>query len=283
MPSNWSQAEVQATIADYFDMLASELRGEPYNKAQHNRRLASRLDHRSRVAVEKKHQNISAVLIELGCPYIDGYKPLFNYQSLLLESVAERLDGAKPLRKAMAKAVSAPVSPPTQGEATLVLDTPPDVHESGFVAAEDLKRSTRAPRRGINYLEREAQNASLGRAGEELVLAYERTRLIEAGRKELARRIEHLPGTEGDGAGFDIRSFEKNGADRLIEVKTTAYGKQTPFFVSRNEVATSRELAAHYHLYRVFRMRTAPRLYTMRGSLSEAFRLQSELFSARVA
>ena len=31
--SSWSRQEVEATVRDYFDMLASELRGEPFNKA----------------------------------------------------------------------------------------------------------------------------------------------------------------------------------------------------------------------------------------------------------
>lgn len=135
----------------------------------------------------------------------------------------------------------------------------------------------------MNYLEREARNASVGLAGEQLVLQYERTRLIEAGCDALADRIEHVSVTEGDGAGFDIRSFETDGADRFIEVKTTQYGKETPFFVSRNELDVSRELAADYRLYRVFRLRQDPCLYTTRGSLSVAYRLMPELFSARVA
>ena len=63
-------------------MLARELRGETFNKAAHNRALRQHLDDRSRGAVERKHQNVSAVLIALGFPYIDGYKPLGNVQGL---------------------------------------------------------------------------------------------------------------------------------------------------------------------------------------------------------
>ncbi|WP_242541974.1 protein NO VEIN domain-containing protein [Leptolyngbya sp. Cla-17] len=35
-------------------------------------------------------------------------------------------------------------------------------------------------------------------------------------------------------------TFEADGRDRFIEVKTTAYGKQVPFFVSQNEVMVPR-------------------------------------------
>jgi hypothetical protein len=35
MPADWSRAEVEATVADYFAMLEEELRGVPYNKTAH--------------------------------------------------------------------------------------------------------------------------------------------------------------------------------------------------------------------------------------------------------
>lgn len=81
MPEAWSAAEVAATVADYLSMLEAELRGEPCNKAEHNRHLQALLNERSGPAIEFKHANISAVLIELGIPYIAGYKPRGNYRS----------------------------------------------------------------------------------------------------------------------------------------------------------------------------------------------------------
>ena len=38
--ADWSRLEVEAAVADYLDMLALELRDEPFNKAEHNRNLA---------------------------------------------------------------------------------------------------------------------------------------------------------------------------------------------------------------------------------------------------
>jgi hypothetical protein len=93
----------------------------------------------------------------------------------------------------------------------------------------------------------------LERRGEEFALTFERERLIREGRDALADGVEHTSVTHGDGAGFDIRSFEIDGSDRFIKVKTTAYGKQTPFFISRNELFVSRAHAGRYHTYRVFR------------------------------
>ena len=75
----WSREEVDLIVADYFLMLRAELAGEPYSKAEHNRALQPLLDGRSKSSVEFKHQNISAVLVGMGLPYIDGYKPARNY------------------------------------------------------------------------------------------------------------------------------------------------------------------------------------------------------------
>jgi hypothetical protein len=109
--ADWSRIEVEAAVADYLDMLALELRGEPFNKANHNRDLLRVLDGRTRGSIERKHQNISAILIELGYPYIDGYKPLRNYQELLREVVEERLLSAPALDDEIASLVISPPRP----------------------------------------------------------------------------------------------------------------------------------------------------------------------------
>ena len=80
MASDWSPEEVAATVMNYFVMLGHELRGEVYNKREYNRHLQALLNDRSAGAIEFKHANISAILIEQGFPYIDGYKPRANYQ-----------------------------------------------------------------------------------------------------------------------------------------------------------------------------------------------------------
>jgi len=92
MPAAWSEAEVLAIVEDYFSMLALELKGIPYNKAQHNRELSQRLNNRSKGSIEMKHMNISAIMHELGMPAISGYKPFSNYQrNLLPDAVLDRL------------------------------------------------------------------------------------------------------------------------------------------------------------------------------------------------
>jgi hypothetical protein len=65
----------------------------------------------------------------------------------------------------------------------------------------------------------------------ELVLKLEQYRLA-AGLDSLAAKVEHVSRTRGDGLGFDVLSFDEQGKERYIEVKTTAFAKETPFFVS---------------------------------------------------
>ena len=113
MAEDWSRAEVEATVADYFDMLDHEVRGQDYNKSNHRRRLAALLSHRTDGAIERKHQNVSAILIELGFVYIAGYKPLRNYQQLLFETVENRLAQSQPLADVVRQQVSEPAPVPT--------------------------------------------------------------------------------------------------------------------------------------------------------------------------
>jgi hypothetical protein len=125
MISDWDHVEVEATVADYFDMLDKELRGLHYNKAEHRRNLAAGLNKRSNGAIERKHQNISAILIELGFPYIDGYKPLRNYQQLLYNVVSDRLDNNRTLIDFVRNQVEQPVGLPDIDDILTALVQPP--------------------------------------------------------------------------------------------------------------------------------------------------------------
>lgn len=112
MAEDWSRQEVEATVEDYFEMLDAELRGESYSKTEHRRRLALLLNARSDGAIERKHQNISAILIELGFPYIQGYKPLRNYQQLLFDVAAGQLAARQPLLQIVEAQVQQPAAVP---------------------------------------------------------------------------------------------------------------------------------------------------------------------------
>ena len=85
--ADWSGLEVDIIVEDYFQMLQQEIRGLSYSKTAHRNKLLQFLKNRNDGSIEFKHQNISAVLVNNGLPYISGYKPRGNYQKLLEEKV----------------------------------------------------------------------------------------------------------------------------------------------------------------------------------------------------
>lgn len=276
---DWSRAEVEAVVADYLHMLTRELVGQSFNKTAHRRALQVKLRNRSDGSIERKHQNISAVLIELGCPYIAGYKPLSNYQGLLFEVVADRLAHDRLFDQSATSAAEQPAVAPLAPDFERLLEPPPLVTRSAEPEPAPYLARSGGLRR--DYLDREARNRSLGTAGEAFVVAFERHRLHTVGEKRLSERVEHVSKTKGDGLGFDVLSFEADGRERFIEVKTTAFGKETPFFVSRNEVAFSGTFAAQFHLYRLFEFRRKPRMFDLAGNVQQRCHLDAVSFLGR--
>ena len=278
MAEDWSQQEVEIIVEDYLAMLAFELHGQDYNKAERNRELQKLLPARSRGSIEFKHANISAVMIEMGYPYVDGYKPRSNFQGLLQEVVERRVYARPELATTVAKLIEQPVVKPTSiSDILAILVEPPTPAKKKETLYEKPSVLRVSPKR--NYLEQEARNQSLGRAGEELVMEFEHQRLWRAGHKSLAERIEHVA-AKADGHGFDILSFETNGRERLVEVKTTRFGLMTPFFASKNEVEVSDERSAEYHVYRLFDFNKSPRLFMLGGSMRSTCTLDAVQFRA---
>jgi len=258
---NWSRVEVEAAVQDYLDMLLLELSGQTYNKSEHNRRLRERLDRRSRQSVEYKHANISAVLDSLGLDSIDGYKPRGNVQSLLRKVVLERIP---PVLEFLARDSAAQQEPISVDDILTIRVDPPDTELVARQEAPEFVVHERSPS-NANYVEQEARNQSLGDAGEALIMTYEQSRLEHAGKDRLARSVEQVSKTQGDHLGYDIHSYEENGRDRFVEVKTTRYGKRTPFYISAAEIRFSEAHSNAYQLYRVFDFRKRPKLFTLPG------------------
>ena len=279
--NGWDWLECEACVQDHFEMLGKELRSEPYNKTEHRRTLRTKLRNRPDGSVEYKHQNISAILVQLGFPYISGYKPRFNYQAQLKKAVLAHLAGQRHELERVSS-VRDVDNTPYVGSWDKVLDT--DLPEP-IPAPQPLERKYLA--RHVNYSQREAENRSLGESGERFVLEFEKFHLRRAGRDDLANEVEWSSKEQGDGLGYDVRSFPigDDGVAReeemFIEVKTTNSGKYQPFYISQNEVDFSREFRQQYNLYRVYDFRkSGPRLYRMPGQVEDHVRLNPVLYQA---
>ena len=269
--TSWSDSENDLIVADYFTMLFAELSGEKYVKANHRRNLVSKLNDRSEGSVEFKHQNISAVMLGLGQPWITGYKPASQFQASLVDAVIRALEKCNfsELKTIENRKVKDPRNlwvgpPPTHS------NQPPPV---------DAERMAIIARK-YDVAARDARNRRLGLDGEEFTLDYEKHRLRSEGRSDLSDQVIWTSKEEGDGAGYDIHSFEGDGSPKLIEVKTTNGWERTPFHISRNELRVANEFRDSWCLLRLWNFAREPRAFELRPPLDRHVDLTPTSFLA---
>ncbi|MBZ9974210.1 MULTISPECIES: DUF3883 domain-containing protein [unclassified Mesorhizobium] len=272
MPVDWSDEQNDAIVANYFAMLAHDIAGLPYSKASHNRFLQAAIG-RPRGSIEYKHQNVSAVLKGLGETWIPGYKPAFNFQASLVDAVVRWLD-----RHPEWLVPAAPHPQSALQEETMLWIGPPPTHSNAPPPDETEQMAAMA--RKYDVAQRDAQNRALGRAGEERILAHERASLLAAGRTDLANHIRWVSHVDGDGVGYDIRSFEVDGSDRLIEVKTTNGWERTPFHITRNELMASDRHRNDWLLMRLWNFTREPRAFELRPPLEAHVSLTASIYRA---
>lgn len=265
----WSDDEIGVTVDVYFQMLTLELAGESYTKTEFRREVERDVD-RSSAAVEYKFNNVSAVLDELGAVWIPGYKPLRNVQDRLRTVVRERFEADTDLRAFMLRAVAD--GDVVASHLGAEVDPPSADWPSGTGARVGVL--------GINFAAIESSNRALGRAGEESVVAAERERLAAGGREDLAAEVRHVSIVEGDGLGYDVQSFRGFTDEPVcIEVKTTRYGKEVPFYISESEVEASIDLGPAYRLWRLYRYgRPDSGYYRLPGPLPQHARLRPDTY-----
>lgn len=303
--TDWQADELDAIVATYFAMLAAELAGRPYVKAHHARDLMARTG-RSHRSVEFKHMNLSSVLADLGLPTIRGYRRMDNIQNALFPAVERYLD-AHPDAWSLGLSLSSPwqgegdreaaqgpaprqpsvhepdrpfVSPWSRQDvppaAILPVASPPPLGPARKPRPEGLARIVRK----YDPAARDHRNRALGQSGEHHVFYHERAFLIAHDRPDLARKVEWTSQERGDGAGYDIKSFDPAGRERLIEVKATRGGPATDFFLTRAEREVSAERPDAWRLYRLHDLAAAPALFQLKPPLEAAVTLTAETWRA---
>jgi hypothetical protein len=265
----WHDDELDAIIEDYFAMLSADLAGKSYVKSRHSAALMARIG-RTHRSVEFKHQNISAVLDELGLPWIPGYMPKRNYQNAIFDAIDRYLTLHPEILK------STPTAPSLVAAESGIFVDPPVPAILDKPIPERLRRLVKK----FDPVERDHRNRSLGKAGEAFVVDIERARLAKADRTDLARKIRWVAAEDGDGAGYDVLSFNTDGRECLIEVKTTNGAARTPFFLSRNECDLAKERPTDWRIYRVHLFAKNPRIFTIKPPLEGAINLRPETWRA---
>lgn len=94
--------------------------------------------------------------------------------------------------------------------------------------------------RSTNYIQNNIENKRIGDLGELWIVELERKKLENTGKIKLAQKVRHISKEEGDGHGYDIQSFDENGNEIFIEVKTTKGALNSTFFITRNELERSK-------------------------------------------
>ena len=127
------------------------------------------------------------------------------------------------------------------------------------------------------------KNQKTGDLGEKLVYDYER--LMAAGIDDIESKLIRTSDDKEYGNAYpcDIISVDiETGAPIYIEVKTTRYAADTPFYLSEDERAFSERNAAFYRLYRVFdAIRTKePKFFETIGYVGDNFTLTSDRYIA---
>ena len=102
----------------------------------------------------------------------------------------------------------------------------------------------------IDFLKENQRNIDTGLKGELIALKLEKDFLAQKGFIDLSEKVKHISQESGDTAGFDILSYDLEGNEKFIEVKTTSKGLEGAFFISSGE----REFAEKHINYFIYRL-----------------------------
>tara|TARA_B100000989_G_scaffold292385_1_gene268230 strand:+ start:163 stop:1404 length:1242 start_codon:yes stop_codon:yes gene_type:complete len=100
----------------------------------------------------------------------------------------------------------------------------------------------------------------VGRAGEEHVYNFEYKKLMDQGREDLAKQIVKQYEDLSFFPGYDIKSFNEDGEEIYIEVKSTVSKGKDYFEISDNEVLAAKSLKDSYFIYQVTDALANPRI-----------------------
>jgi uncharacterized protein DUF3883 len=266
--NDWTLSECQQTVTKYFEMLRSQLRREDINKAAAYRELSNNLG-RPVKAIEYKFQNIDAILSEEDFPRL-GKSVAKNYQRLLRSVVMDYISQHSGIFDTRPEEVKVP----KRFDEALV-DSPR--------TGPQQKKKKSPTIRSLGVIRDFEENRKLGRLGEQWVLELEKSRLIDAGRRDLAEKVIWTSDELGDGYGYDISSFTEDGEELLIEVKTTNGGIRSAFYITANELDVARQRGKQFHLYRVFDFSHDPKLYRVVGNSVDSMCLTPIAFRVSIA
>jgi hypothetical protein len=209
------------------------------------------------------------VLQQLGLPQIKGYLPAANYQRTIIAAI-DRYLSQNPTALHPETMISGFAERPG-----LFIEAPPRL-----LPVKPRREEVERLVRKFDPVERDFRNRKLGREGEEIVFHFERERLNRRDRPDLAKKLRWVSEEEGDGAGYDILSFDEKGKELFLEVKTTVGSDTTPFYLTRNELSLSIARPEAFRLCRVFDFSAKPRMFELAPPLQNFVHLSPLTYEA---
>jgi hypothetical protein len=130
----------------------------------------------------------------------------------------------------------------------------------------ELKEKGKTKGIKIDYSNRSKKFKRIGDRGEQIVLRAERQFLKKNGKKDLAKLVDQISERD-DSVGYDIKSYELDGTEKLIEVKSTLrkIGKSN-VFLSANELQVA-ENENNYYFYIIYEVGSKrPKIWKIKSS-----------------
>ena len=145
---------------------------------------------------------------------------------------------------------------------------PDDFETLEFVPAKRKKRKSGVSNNSQPTRRYSKSSDKVGRVGEEYVFNAEKDTLMKAGRKDLASKvIWHRNYPENRTPGWDITSFETNGEEKFIEVKSTTGKGITSVILTPNEwkMAQTHSNGNKYQIYLVSKVLAKPQVHVLKN------------------
>ena len=132
-----------------------------------------------------------------------------------------------------------------------------EIAEYSFSKGSDKKKKQRKITNS-GSVHNTSQNTETGVIGENYVYDYEVRKLKRHGRKDLAYKVVKQFEDKSFFPGYDVKSFNLEGEEIYIEVKSSRSLKKNNFIMTRNEIRAAKKFKENYFIYRVVNTNTNP-------------------------
>lgn len=143
----------------------------------------------------------------------------------------------------------------------------------GSIHSKKTKKRTGVARK-VDWKKIQASKDKTAALGEEIVFDI----LSEEAKEKGLKLPIHVSKVEGDGAGYNIRAWGKEGKEVHVEVKASKDRYADGFEMSRNEIESSKDPSFQYLIYRVYNLNSKTRECNIKvysGPITEdAFKLE---------